>query len=99
MKTRRGDLGLSLITVLQAGGMLLASGALLFFYVWWPIQAERAKGQLKVLEKQLSEEKAVLNDLQEKIMNTTSLYALDKWAKAHGNWKSPGENDVLFVEN
>lgn len=99
MRSRRDDGGLSLVQVLQVGAVVLASGALLFFYVWWPIQAERAKGQMKALEKQLSEEKTVLNNLQGKIHHATSLPALDQWAKAHGTWKSPGANDVLFIEN
>ena len=77
-----------------AAGFLMV-GVILFFHVWWPIQAERSTVLLKHVETELSQKKADLHLLQERYASLTSLAALDQWAKKNGPWKSPSADDVI----
>ena len=73
-------------------------GGVLFFYVWWPIQAERALITLKRVEKEVSQKKQEINELNSKYASLTSLSNLDAWAKKNGPWKSPSANDIFTIE-
>lgn len=69
-------------------------GGLLFFRVWWPIQAERSLLQLKKVEAGVFLKKSELNSLNERLGTLTSLTALDQWAKRNGPWVSPNAENV-----
>jgi hypothetical protein len=74
-------------------------GALiLFFQVWWPIQAERSLSQLKRIKSEISEKKSELNTLNAKYAALSSLIVVDEWAKTHGSWKSPRPEDVITLQ-
>ncbi len=77
---------------------LLAGGLLLFFSVWWPIQAERRLIILKRTETQLLLKKTELNVLNARYASLTSLAELDAWSKRHGPWRSPGPEDILAIQ-
>jgi len=97
--SRRKDEGKSpAFWLLRLGGAILSGGALLFFYVWWPIQAERSLKELKVVESTLSDKKQELQDLSMRTTTLTSLSVLDAWAKKNGPWKTPGAADVVAIE-
>lgn len=73
-------------------------GVILFIFVWWPIQAERARKTLKEWEIKVSQKKAELNQLNEHYSDLVSLPSLDRWAKQHGPWKTPNPNDIITIQ-
>lgn len=83
--------------ILQFGLSFLLIGSVLFLFVWWPIQAERANRQLKTWESQLAQKKAELNQLKSRYAHLTALSELDQWASLHGPWRTPQANDVLLL--
>ncbi|MCB4756015.1 MAG: hypothetical protein LHV69_03125 [Elusimicrobia bacterium] len=84
--------------LLNWGGLIILAGAVLFFYVWWPIQAERARVRLNQLEEQLSQKKSELQEINQRLASLTSLSHLDAWARENGPWKVPGPGEVLSLE-
>ena len=77
--------------------LLFGVGLFLFWRVWCPVQAERASIKLKKIESEVAQKKSELNNLQAEYQQLTTLSVLDRWAKAHGPWKIPSENDVLSI--
>ena len=100
MSLRRKHLdGFSHGQILRLGSGFLAVGPLLFLFVWWPIQAERAALRLGEWEAKLAQKKSELNSLKTRYAQLTSLHVLDKWAKAHGSWRSPKGDDVILLQS
>jgi hypothetical protein len=94
---RKHQHGFSHGQVLRLGTAFLAVGLVLFLFVWWPIQAERAALRLGEWEEKLALKKAELNTLKSRYAQLTSLHVLDKWASAHGPWRSPKSDDVILL--
>lgn len=81
----------------RMGLLFVFSGLVLFGFVWWPIQAERARLSQRQWEIKIAQKKAELNILQLRYQTLTSLTMLDQWAKKHGPWKSISANDVITL--
>ncbi len=96
---RKHQDGFSHSQVLRLGMSLLGVGLLLFLFVWWPIQAERAALRLGEWEGKLAQKKFELNMLKNRYAQMTSLHVLDKWASAHGPWRSPKGDDVILLQS
>lgn len=77
-------------------GILLA-GAILFFHVWWPIQAERALFELRKMEKEVSIKKSELDRLQTQYSEMISLASLEQVAREKGRWVSPSIEHVVII--
>jgi hypothetical protein len=72
-------------------------GALLFFRVWWPIQAERSSLERNRMDAAVFQKKSELNMLNEKYAALTTLPLLDQWAKRHGPWVPATAENVLLL--
>jgi len=83
--------------ILGVGGGFLGAGLYLLLHVWLPIQAERSLRELKMWQKQISQEKALFDQLNANFLKLTSLSYLDQWAKEHGPWKTPQKSDIVLV--
>jgi hypothetical protein len=77
--------------------IFLFCGLVLFGFVWWPIQAERARFSLKQWEEKIALKKAEYNSLRSRYQALTSLPALDHWAQRHGPWKTVTAADVISI--
>jgi hypothetical protein len=93
---RRHQDGFSHSQILRLGLFLLTGGAVLFSFVWWPIQSECARRRLSDCETRLAQKKTELNILKARYAALTSLRELDQWASAHGPWRSPQAHDVIL---
>ena len=97
MTLNRHQQGFSHSQILKFGLLVLSVGMVLFLFVWWPIQAERASLRLSEWQAQLAQKKAELNALKARYEALTSLHQLDKWASAHGPWRTPQANDIIII--
>jgi hypothetical protein len=77
--------------------LFIGVGALLFFRVWWPIQAERSALELKRVDARVSQKKSELDLLNEKYAALTTLPLLDQWSKKHGPWVQATSENVLLL--
>jgi hypothetical protein len=77
--------------------LFMGVGALLFFRVWWPIQAERSSLERNRMDAAVFQKKSELNMLNEKYAALTTLPLLDQWAKRHGPWVPATAENVLLL--
>jgi len=85
--------------LLKVFSAFLMVGGLLFFNVWWPIQAHRANKSLIHIQKDLTSKKIQLNFLQAEYSNLISLTSIDQWAKNNGRWINPTHRNVITIQN
>lgn len=78
-------------------GVFIGVGLLLFFHVWWPIQAERSALELKRVEMAIFQKKSELNVLNERYAVLAALPVLDQWAKKHGSWVPASAENVILI--
>jgi hypothetical protein len=83
--------------LLKIFGLFMGTGALLFFRVWWPIQAERSALTLQRLDGRVFQKKSELNMLNERYAALTTLPLLDQWSKRHGAWVPASAENVLLL--
>jgi len=79
--------------------IFIASGLILFAFVWWPIQAERARVSLRQWEEKVAQKKTELNSLNMRYASLTALPVVDQWAKLHGLWRPPNTDDIITIQN
>jgi hypothetical protein len=94
---RKGFEGKMSFQVLGIWMGVLMVGVILFFHVWWPIQAERASSELKKLENDLSIKKSELDRLKTQYSQMISLASLESVAKSSGQWKNPSIEHVITI--
>jgi len=93
-KSREGKMAFQVLEIWL--GFLLV-GIILFFHVWWPIQAERASVQMNKLENELSIKKSELDRLRAQYFDLISLASLAQVAKANGQWMAPSIEHVITL--
>ena len=77
--------------------LFMGIGLLLFFRVWWPIQAERSSRERNRLDALVFQKKSELNGLNEQYAALTTLPLLDQWSKRHGLWVPATAENVLLI--
>ena len=77
--------------------LFIGVGVVLFFRVWWPIQAERSSIERNRLDAAVFQKKSELNMLNERYAALTTLPLLDQWAKRPGAWVPATAENVLLL--